>query len=306
MPIKTVDPKTTPTNIFHSYLLGAIAPRPIAFVSSIDKEGSVNLSPFSFFNTFGANPPILIFSPARRVRDNTTKHTLENAYEVNEVVVNIVNYKIVEQVSLASTEYEKGVNEFIKAGLTQVPSTKVKPPRVGESPAAFECKVKQIIQTGTEGGAGNLVICEVVLAHFQEEVLDEKGNIDTQKIDLVARMGGEWYCRANGDALFTIPKPITTKGIGVDQLPQHIRESNILTGNNIGRLANIEAIPDSIKIEAFKENPEIKEILTRFKEDHESLETHLHELAKKYLEKQQLQEAWLTLMQLEKTNFQKL
>jgi flavin reductase (DIM6/NTAB) family NADH-FMN oxidoreductase RutF len=236
----TIDPKEISTGKMHSYLLGAIAPRPIAFASTIDKEGNINLSPFSFFNCFGANPPIVIFSPARRGRDNTTKHTYENVLEVPEVVINIVNYDLVQQMSLASTEYAKGVDEFIKAGLTPVASTKIKPPRVGEAPVAFECKVLQVIPTGLEGGAGNLVICEVILGHIKDEVLDTEGRIDPFKLDAVARMGGDWYCRANGEALFTVPKPIEKIGIGIDQLPEAIRKSTVLTGNDLAMLANVE------------------------------------------------------------------
>lgn len=240
----TINPKEIPVGKMHSYLLGAVAPRPIAFASTIDKEGNVNLSPFSFFNCFGANPPILVFSPARRGRDNTTKHSYENVLEVPEVVINIVNYGMVQQASLASTEYPKGVNEFVKAGFTEVASTMVKPPRVGESPVAFECKVLQVIKTGEQGAAGNLVICEVVLVHIKEDVLDGEGKIDPFKLDAVARMGGDWYCRANGDALFKVPKPLEKIGIGVDQLPENIRNSKILTGNDLGMLANVERIPN--------------------------------------------------------------
>jgi len=194
---KRIDPKEVTTGVLHSYLLGAIAPRPIAFASTIDKEGKVNLSPFSFFNVFGANPPILIFSPARRGRDNTVKHSYENVLEVPEVTINIVDYAMVQQMSLASTEYPKGVNEFVKAGLTEIASEKVKPPRVADAPASFECKVLQVIPTGIEGGAGNLIICEVVLVHIANRVLDGNGKIDPFKLDAVARMGGDWYCRAN-------------------------------------------------------------------------------------------------------------
>jgi flavin reductase (DIM6/NTAB) family NADH-FMN oxidoreductase RutF len=292
--IKTISPKDVSVADFHSYFLSAVAPRPIAFASTIDKNGNINLSPFSFFNAFGANPPILIFSPARRVRDNTTKHTLENVKEVGEVVINIVNYAMVEQTSLASTEYEKGVNEFVKAGFKQVPSTLVKPPRVGESPVAFECKVLQIIETGTGGGAGNLIICEVVLAHIKEEILDEKGKIDTKKIDLVGRMGGEWYCRANGDALFEIPKPLLTKGIGIDQLPSYIKNSSVLTGNNLGRLANVEQLPSEEDIKNF-EDVEVKNLLGTH--SNVELQNALHQYAQKLLEQGKIQEAWLTLMQ---------
>lgn len=240
----TINPKEIPVGKMHSYLLGAVAPRPIAFASTIDKEGNVNLSPFSFFNCFGANPPILVFSPARRGRDNTTKHSYENVLEVPEVVINIVNYSMVQQASLASTEYPKGVNEFVKAGFTEVASTLIKPPRVGESPVAFECNVLQVIKTGEQGAAGNLVICEVVLVHIKEDVLDGEGKIDPFKLDAVARMGGDWYCRANGEALFKVPKPLEKIGIGVDQLPENIRNSKILTGNDLGMLANVERIPN--------------------------------------------------------------
>lgn len=294
--IKTIDPGSITVQEFHSYFLGAVAPRPIAFASTVDKEGNVNLSPFSFFNAFGSNPPTLIFSPARRVRDNTTKHTLENVLEHDEVVINIVNFDMVEQMSLASTEYEKGINEFVKSGLTPVESEKVKPPRVKESPAAFECKVKQVIATGQEGGAGNLVICEVLLAHFQESIFDKDGKISPYKLDAVARMGGNWYCRAQGDAIFEIPKPNLKKGIGVDQIPEKIRNSHVLSGNNLGRLGNIENLPAEEEVQNFKETPELQEILIRFSNDQESLENHLHLLAKDYLLKNELENAWKVLL----------
>lgn len=259
----------------HSHLLGAVAPRPIAFASTIDRDGNVNLSPFSFFNCFGANPPILIFSPARRGRDNTTKHSYENVLEVPEVVINVVNYSMVQQASLASTEYPKGVNEFVKAGFTQVPSTMVKPPRVGESPASFECKVLQVIKTGDQGAAGNLVICEVILAHIKDEILDAEGKIDPFKLDAVSRMGGDWYCRAQGDALFKVPKPLDKIGIGVDQLPKEIRESTILTGNDLGMLANVEKLP---AITLIQKSTTI-DVLTRHQRAHEFLEQGLVEQA---------------------------
>lgn len=239
----TLDPKDfTPTK-FVGYLQSAIVPRPIAFVSTIDKAGNVNLSPFSFFNVFSINPPILIFSPSRRVRDNSTKHTLENVREVDEVVVNMVNYAIVEQTSLASVEFPKGVNEFEKAGFTAIASEKVKPPRVKESPVSFECRVKNVISLGDQGGAGNLVVCEVILMHIQEEVLDQEGSIDPLKLDAVARMGGDYYCRVNQQSMFTVPKPSTAIGIGFDQLPPKIRDSKLLTGNDLGRLASVVSIP---------------------------------------------------------------
>ena len=269
----------------HSYLLGAVAPRPIAFASTIDKAGNVNLSPFSFFNCFGANPPILVFSPARRGRDNTTKHSYENVLEVPEVVINVVNYSMVQQMSLASTEYPKGVNEFVKAGFTQVPSTLVKPPRVGESPAAFECKVLDVIKTGDQGAAGNLIICEVVLMHLREDVLDSEGKIDPNKMDAVARMGSDWYCRANGGALFKVPKPLDKIAIGIDQLPKEIRESKILTGNDLGMLANVEEIPQ----------PD----LTMSIEAQQAIEQGrhaVHRLVHQYLLEGKVREAWNVLL----------
>ena len=241
----SINPKEIPFAKMHAYLLGAVTPRPIAFASTIDKQGNVNLSPFSFFNCFGANPPILIFSPARRGRDNTTKHSYENVREVPEVVINIVNYSMVQQASLASTEYPKGVNEFVKAGFTEVPSALVKPPRVAEAPVAMECKVLQIIETGDQGAAGNLVICEVVMMHINENVLDEEGRIDPWKLDAVARLGGDYYCRVQGDMIFKVPKPLEKIGIGIDQLPQAIRNSNVLTGNDLGMLANVDKIPNT-------------------------------------------------------------
>ncbi|GHN03123.1 flavin reductase [Cytophagales bacterium WSM2-2] len=240
----TIDPKEIPIPKLHGYLQGSIAPRPIAFASTVNKDGHVNLSPFSFFNLFSTNPPIVVFSPSRRVRDNTTKHTLQNVLEVPEVVINIVNYAMVEQSSLASCEYPREVNEFVKAGLTELPSVKVKPPRVAESPVSLECKVNQVISLGSEGGAGNLIVCEIILAHFKKEILDEHGQVDPQKLDAVARMGGDFYCRAHGESIFTVPKPNTKLGIGFDQLPEEIRNSKILSGNDLGRLANIEKLPE--------------------------------------------------------------
>lgn len=260
-PVTTYDPNDLSVSKLHGLLLSSVAPRPIAFASTVDKAGRVNLSPFSFFNTFGANPPIMIFSPARRGRDNSTKDTYDNVLEVAEVVINIVNYNIVEQVSLASTEYEKGVNEFIKSGLTEVPSKIVAPPRVGQAPVSFECAVDQVIPLGREGGAGNLVICKVLLMHIQSRYLSETGHLDTTKLDLVGRMGGNWYARASGEALFEIPKPLITKGIGVDQLPSWVRETHILTGNHLGRLGNLEKLPDQREVDKWKNDPGIKDLL---------------------------------------------
>lgn len=238
-----IDPTQITTPQLHGYLLGAIAPRPICFASTIDGNGQINLSPYSFFNVFSANPPVMIFSPARRVRDNTVKHTLENVRETGEVVINVVSYQMVQQMSLSSTEYPKGVNEFEKAGFTEVPSVKVGPPRVKESPVQFECKVKEVVALGDQGGAGNLVICEVVQIHIEESILDEAGKIDPLKLDPVARMGGNWYSRANL-GLFEVEKPLRSLGIGVDALPQVIKDSTVLTGNHLGMLANVEKLPE--------------------------------------------------------------
>jgi flavin reductase (DIM6/NTAB) family NADH-FMN oxidoreductase RutF len=285
----TVNPKEVSVGKFHSYLLGAVTPRPIAFASTVDKDGRVNLSPFSFFNCFGANPPILIFSPARRGRDNATKHTYENVKEVQEVVINVVNYDMVQQTSLASSEYPKGVNEFVKAGFTEVPSLKVKPPRVGESPIAMECKVLQIIQTGDQGGAGNLVICEVLLMHIKEEILDQEGRIDPWKLDAVARLGADWYCRVQGDSIFKVPKPLDKVGIGIDQLPEHIRKSKILTGNDLGLLGNVEKLPDQDAVNAFETNGEVQVAL-------QNGEPALHQLAHHFLQEGNVMDAWKILL----------
>jgi flavin reductase (DIM6/NTAB) family NADH-FMN oxidoreductase RutF len=295
--MKTFYPKDLAVPDFHALLQGSIAPRPIAFVSTIDGEGNVNLSPFSFFNLFSTNPPILVFSPSRRVRDNTTKHTLENVLEVPEVVIHVVHYGMVEQMSLASTEYPKGVNEFEKAGFTAIASSKVKPPRVKEAKVAFECKVNEVKSLGETGGAGNLVICEVLVAHVDEHVLDEKGVIDPYKIDLVARMGGNWYSRSNGEALFEIPKPLRTLGIGIDQIPDEIRYSTVLTGNNLGRLGNVESLPTNEEVKAFGLEREIQEMKIRFQNDQASWLDHLHQFAKEALEEGEVEKAWKILLQ---------
>ena len=282
----SIDPKEIPTAKLHGYLLGSVAPRPIAFASTIDADGNPNLSPFSFFNVFSANPPIMIFSPARRVRGNTTKHTLENAMETKEVVINVVNYDIVQQMSLSSTEYPKGTNEFVKAGFTMLPSDKVKPFRVAESPVQFECKVNEIIHLGNEGGAGNLIVCEVVKLHVKEEVLDENGSIDQHKIDLVARAGGSFYSRAK-EGFFEIPKPISTLGIGVDSIPEEIRNSSVLTGNNFGMLGNVEQLPNQQDVDNFaKENPKFVG-LERVKK---------HTFAKEFLTNNDVESAWKVLL----------
>jgi len=238
----SINPQDIPIQQLHGYLLGAVAPRPICFASTVDGEGNVNLSPFSYFNVFSANPPIMIFSPARRVWDNSTKHTLENILKTKEVVINIVSHAMVHQVSLSSTEYAKGINEFTKAGFTELASEKVKPPRVAEAPVQFECKVNDVIALGEEGGAGNLIIAEVLQMHIDETILDNDGKIDPIKIDTVSRLGGNWYSRAKA-GLFEVEKPIRTLGIGVDVLPESIRSSKILTGNDLGMLGNVEKLP---------------------------------------------------------------
>lgn len=275
----TFNPQEIATAKLQTYLQGVIAPRPIALASTMDKEGNINLSPFSFFNLFSSNPPIIIFSPSRRVRDNTTKHTLKNLLEVPEVVVNIVSYNMVEQTSLASCDYPKEVNEFSKSGLTALASEKVKPPRVAESPASFECKLKQIIPLGEQGGAGNLIICEIIVAHINNNILDEQGNVDPQKLDAVARMGGDYYCRAHGESVFVVPKPNTKLGIGFDQLPKAIRTSKILSGNDLARLANVEKIPQINKSHEASTEDESK-----------------HFSAKELLAQGKVEEAWRVLL----------
>lgn len=241
--MKTISPQDLNNLQLQTLLQTAIAPRPIALASTIDKEGNINLSPFSFFNLFSSNPPVVIFSPARRVRDNTTKHTLENVLEIPEVVIGIVNYKIVQQISLASTEYSKAENEFIKSGLTMKDADLIQPKLIDECPVNLECKVLEVKPLGTEGGAGNLVICEIIKIHVQEEYLNEEGNLDQIKLDLVARLGGNWYSRNNAENLFEVPKPLVTKGIGFDLLPDEIKLSTIFTGNDLGMLANTEELP---------------------------------------------------------------
>ncbi len=291
--ITSIDINSIDTSEIYQILSTAVAPRPIAFASTINAEGDVNLSPFSYFNVFSANPPILIFSPARRGRDNTVKHTLENVREVKEVVINTVNYPMVEQMSLASTEYDKGVNEFIKAGLTPIDSTKVRPPRVKESPVSFECMVENIIELGDEGGAGNLIISRVVFIHIDNKYLDGNNLLDTKKLDAVARMGASWYTRVTEQSLFEIPKPIRTKGIGVDQLPKHIFKTNILSANDIGRLGNAEKTPSEEDLHHFKKLPGIVKILKIGAHDEKIAQ--LHEAARGYLQKGNMDFALKTL-----------
>jgi flavin reductase (DIM6/NTAB) family NADH-FMN oxidoreductase RutF len=295
----TIDPKETKTAALHSYLLHAIAPRPIAFASTVDKDGNPNLSPFSFFNFFSTKPPIAIISPARRGRDNTVKHTYENVKEVPEVVINVVNYDLVQQASLSSTEYPKGVNEFIKSGLTPIVSDLIKPFRVKESPVQLECRVKEVIELGQEGGAGNLVLCEILRIHISEAVLDENKNIDQNKIDLVGRMGGDWYCRASGSSLFKVAKPLTTMGIGVDAIPGSIRNSNVLTGNNLGQLGNTEHLPSAEEVREYTRSGPISKALQDHGNNRQKLEEQLHHIAKQLLSEDKVQEAWKVLLAAE-------
>lgn len=275
----TLNPSEIGTQKTHQYLLGAVGPRPIAFASTIDKEGNRNLSPFSFFNVFSANPPILIFSPARSGRTGETKNTFDNVKEVPEVVINIVNYSIVQQMSLSSSPYAKGVDEFLKSGLTPIPSETIKPFRVKESPVQFECKVNQLIELGQNGGAGNLIICEVLRIHIQDDILDTNGLIDQHKIDLVSRMGGNWYCRANSASMFEVEKPLTTIGIGVDQIPDYIKNNPILSGNDLGLLASVEALPS------------VEEVNNYPKSNKDSIVE-----AKELIEKGEIQNAWKVLL----------
>ena len=291
----SIDPKDLPVQKLHQYLLGAIGPRPIAFASTVDAVGKPNLAPFSFFNVFSANPPILIFSPARSGRTNTTKDTYNNVKVVPEVVINVVNYDIVHQMSLASSPYAPGVNEFEKAGFTALKSDNVKPFRVAESPVQFECKVNEVIELGTEGGAGNLIICEVLKIHIHDEVLDSNGMIDQQKIDLVARMGGDWYSRANAESMFEITKPISTCGIGFDALPVDIKSSKVLSGNNLGHLAGIEKIPDETNVNEYK-LLELSDLFVSLEDNPLALEQELHKRAQSLLDENKLEEAWLTLL----------
>ncbi|MGZ9676873.1 flavin reductase family protein [Flavobacterium sp. GNP001] len=286
----TIDPKSISTAQLQGYLQGSVGPRPIAFASTMDADGNANVSPFSFFNVFSANPPILIFSPARRVRDNTIKHTLINAEATKEVVINVVNYDIVQQISLASTEYADGVDEFVKSGLTPVASDIVKPYRVKESPVQFECKVNQIIALGSEGGAGNLVVCEVVKIHIDEAVLDSNGAIDQHKIDLVSRLGGNWYSRSN-QGLFEVPKPLATLGIGVDAIPDFIKQSPVFNGNDLGILGNVEALPTTEEVSIFvQQNFAVKAVLSS--DDPEKVQLE----AKRYLNENDVDSAWKVLL----------
>lgn len=291
----TLDPKELSIPILHGYLLGAIGPRPIAFASTIDENGQPNLAPFSFFNVFSANPPILIFSPARSGRTNTTKDTYENVKKIAEVVINVVNFDIVHKMSLASSPYAPDVDEFEKAGFTKLKSDTIRPFRVAESPVQFECVVNEVVELGDGGGAGNLIICEVKKIHINEAVLDKDGKIDQHKIDLVSRMGGNWYCRSNKESMFEITKPITTCGIGIDQMPADLLNSSILTGNDLGQLGGIEELPNETDVNEYK-LLELSDLFVSLENNQVALELELHRRAQKLLAENNLQEAWLTLL----------
>lgn len=281
----TLNPKELAIPVLQKYLQNAVAPRPICFASTVNKEGEPNLAPFSFFNIFSSNPPIAVFSPAYSGRTGAAKDTLLNIHEVPEVVINVVNYNMVQQTSLASSPFAKGVNEFVKAGFTPLASDLVKPFRVKESPVQLECKVIEIKELGKAGGAGNLIICEIIRIHIDQGVLNEENHIDTRKIDLVARMGDNWYCRASGDALFEVKKPITTIGIGMDQIPFAIRNSTVLSGNNLGLLGSVEELPASDEISEFKKT------IKFFSNAEEQ-----HHFAKTLLEANKVKEAWMVLL----------
>ncbi len=291
-----IDPTQIKTGELHAYMLSAVAPRPIAFASTMDGEGNPNLSPFSFFNAFGSKPPILVFSPARRVRDNTIKHTLQNVQKTKEVVISVVTYSMVQQASLASCEYPKGISEFEKAGFTPVKAERVKPFLVKESPVNFECKVLNVIETGQQGGAGNLVICEIVLMHINEEILNEEKKIDPHKIDLVARMGYDYYCRASGNAVFTVPKPNLKLGVGFDAIPEGIRNSEVLTGNDLAQLANVETLPTAEETKAFYASDDMKKFSEALSDDKFNSTLAKHLAARKLISAHKIKEAWMLLL----------
>jgi flavin reductase (DIM6/NTAB) family NADH-FMN oxidoreductase RutF len=292
---KTILLKDITASEVQNFLNHSIAPRPICFASTIDLNENINLSPFSYFNLFSVNPPVIIFSPSRRGRNNTTKHTYENLLEVPEVAVNIVSYEMVQQVSLSSSEYPKGIDEFIKAGFTKEPSILIKPPRVKESPIQMECKVVEIKSLGTQGGAGNLVIAEVLMMHINENMLDENGKIDQRKCDLVARLGANWYARINADNLFEVEKPGTHAGIGIDNLPGSIKTSKVLTGNHLGQLASVHEVPD---IDPSFEDEKLKNIFQYYSLNPVEMEIELHLYAASLLNERKVNEAWQVLLAL--------
>lgn len=291
----TFDPKDLPVPMVHKHLLGAVGPRPIAFASTVDADGNDNLAPFSFFNVFSANPPVMIFSPARSGRTNTAKDTYNNVKVVPEVVINVVNYDMVQQMSLASSPFDPNVDEFVKSGLTGIPSETIRPKRVAEAPVQFECKVVEVKELGDQGGAGNLVISEVQRIHIREDLLDENGLIDQKKIDLVSRMGGNWYCRADENSMFEITKPITTVGIGYDSIPEDIRSSEILSANDLGQLAGIVELPNETDVNEHK-LLELSDLFVSLEDNASQLERELHTKAKALLQEDKLEEAWMTLL----------
>jgi flavin reductase (DIM6/NTAB) family NADH-FMN oxidoreductase RutF len=294
--MQIIDPNQIPFQRLQRLLLGAIAPRPIAFASTIDQQGKPNLSPFSCFNVFGVNPTTLIFSPSRRGRDNTLKNTFLNVKEVPEVVINVVTFDMVQQASLASTEYPRGTNEFIKSGFTQVPSEKIRPFRVKESPVQIECKVRQVIETGTGGGAANLIICEVLLIHINENIFDESGLIDPDKINLVGRMGGNYYVKASGNAVFTVPKPNDKMSLGIDALPELVRMSNVLTGNELAQLGSLENFPTAVEVAAFAKSDIVRQILIKCAGEPEILLEQVHLMARELIVKGEVNEAMKLLL----------
>lgn len=293
---KTIDPQDLTTSEVHKILLNAVTPRPIALASTIDKNGNVNLSPFSYFNVFSAAPPILVFSPANRVTDNSRKDTLENILETKEVVINLVDFSLVEPTSLSSVYYERGIDEFLKSGLTKITSKKVLPPRVSESPISFECKVNEVISLGNNGGAGNLIVSEIVMMHINKQLLTLNGDIDPLKLNLVARMGGNYYLNVKSENLFEIQKPIGVNAIGVDKLPNHANKSDILTKNDLARLANIETLPKKAQIKKFIESYEIEKITSLANENEKVILNH--KKVKEYLDKNDLESAVLTLFSI--------
>ncbi len=289
----SINPTEIPTPDLHQYMIGAISPRPIAFVSTIDADGTPNVAPYSFFNAFSSNPPIVVFSSNRKVRGNTTKDTLKNVEETGECVINIVNYNMVYQMSLASVEYPANVSEFEKSGLTPISSDIVKPFRVKESPVQMECKVKEIIKLGTEGGAGNLILCEVVRIHIQEEILSEKGRINPYKADLVARMGRHYYCRVIPESIFELPQPVNIMGMGVDNLPQNIRLSHVLTGNNLAQLSSEVTMPTEAECDEVRTDERVINILAGNSQDREK---QLHQYAQELLANKEVAKAWKVLL----------
>jgi len=296
---RTIAPADLPQNDFYQFLIGSVAPRPIAFASTISAAGAVNLSPYSFFNLVSANPPMLVFSPTSRGRDNSAKDTLRNVREVAEVVINICDYPLVEQLSLASAEYPAGVNEFGKAGLTEAKSDRVRPPRVAECPVALECVVEQLITLGDGPGHGNLVLCRVVQAHFREDILLEgKPGIDPHKFEAVSRLGGDWYSRLRPETLFTVARPNRQLGIGFDELPAHIRHSNVLTGNHLACLANTEraALPTPAQVAEVRHEPQVAQLLATHADDPAAQRHQLALLARQWLEEGRVAEAWRVLL----------